>query len=58
MRAYEDLAETFGEDNLEEAAAKEAAEEMRELRAALGQARDILADDAMRSAYLAHLEDP
>jgi CheY-like chemotaxis protein len=57
-RAYEDLAETFGDDNMEEAAAKELAEEMRELRAALGQARDILADDAMRSAYLAHLEDP
>jgi CheY-like chemotaxis protein len=58
VRAYEDLAETFGEDNLEEAAANELAEEMRELRAALAQARDILADDAMRSAYLAHLEDP
>lgn len=58
VRAYADLSATFHEDNLEAAVRKTMAEELGELRTALREARDVLVDDALRSAYLAHLQEP
>ena len=57
-RAYVDLSGTFRDEVLEEGSLERYARELDELRAALEEARDILTDDAMRSAYLAHLGDP
>ncbi|MCA9697961.1 MAG: DUF4388 domain-containing protein, partial [Myxococcales bacterium] len=56
-QAYDDLSKTFADEALESESRRRHARELRELRAALDEARDILADDAMRSAYLAHLVD-
>jgi hypothetical protein len=56
-QAYMELGVTFSDDALEQNARRKHARELRELRAALEEARDILTDDAMRSAYLAHLGD-
>jgi CheY-like chemotaxis protein len=56
-RAHRELRSTFMDSRLEEAAGRRWAGELMELRAALDEARDILLDDAMRSAYLAHLGD-
>jgi len=55
-RAYKELSATFGEQQIEEETRTKLGEELEELRAALAEARDILVDDAMRSAYLAHLD--
>jgi CheY-like chemotaxis protein len=57
VRAHDDLTETFSDEHLEEVVVEELAHELRELQVALDQARALLADDALRSAYLAHLED-
>lgn len=57
-QAHHDLAESFADEALEHESRRRHARELRELRAALDEARDILSDDAMRSAYLAHLGDP
>jgi preprotein translocase subunit Sec63 len=56
-QAHTELGATFSDDALEESSRRRHARELRELRAALEEARDILIDDAMRSAYLAHLGD-
>jgi CheY-like chemotaxis protein len=56
--AYTELMRTFGEGWLEESTREAMQSELHELRAALGEARDVLQDDALRSAYLAQLEDP
>lgn len=56
-QAAAELGATFSDESLEQAARRRHARELRELRAALEEARDILTDDAMRSAYLAHLGD-
>jgi hypothetical protein len=56
-QAHADLLSTFADDVLEPETRRRHARELRELRAALDEARDILTDDAMRSAYLAHLGD-
>ncbi|HVI01864.1 MAG TPA: DUF4388 domain-containing protein, partial [Enhygromyxa sp.] len=56
-QAYVELSATFAEAAIEDASRRRHARELRELRSALEEARDILADDAMRSAYLAHLGD-
>ena len=56
--AYTELMRTFGEDALEPATREALASELAELRVALGEARDVLQDDALRSAYLAQLEEP
>lgn len=58
LRAYEDLRETFSDENLEPTSREALASELRELRTALLEARDILGDEAMRGAYLAHLGEP
>lgn len=56
--AYTELMRTFADEWLEERTRETMARELKELRAALGEARDVLQDDALRSAYLAQLEDP
>src|SRR5690606_6186663 len=56
-QAHTELSSTFADEVIEEASRRRHARELRELRVALDEARDILGDDAMRSAYLAHLAD-
>jgi len=56
-RAYAEISETFADHGLEASTVEGLAVELGELRAALREARDILMDDALRSAYLAHLDD-
>jgi hypothetical protein len=57
-RAWSELVRTFADDALEPRTRAELAAQLAELRSALEEAKDILCDDALRSAYLAHLEDP
>ncbi|WP_106395188.1 DUF4388 domain-containing protein [Enhygromyxa salina] len=57
-QAHTELSSTFEDEALEDESRRRHVRELRELRAAIEEARDILADDAMRSAYLAHLGDP
>jgi hypothetical protein len=57
-RAYAELSDTFADQNLEPSTRESLGRELGELRAALGEARDVLIDDAIRSAYLAHLGEP
>lgn len=54
LRAHADLTSTFCE-GLEPDSRVELAEEIEELLAALDEARDVLADDALHSAYLAQI---
>lgn len=56
--SYTELMRTFTDDWLESTTRDAMAGELAELRAALGEAKDVLQDDALRSAYLAQLEDP
>jgi hypothetical protein len=56
-QAFTELHATFADDAIEEASRRRHSRELREVRSALEEARDILVDDAMRSAYLAHLGD-
>jgi hypothetical protein len=51
------LAETFADESLEDSTRMSHQADLDELRAALREASDILVDEAMRSAYLAHLGD-
>lgn len=55
-RAYAELASTFADDALEPSTREAMGRELDEIRAALAEARRILADDELRGAYLAHLE--
>ena len=57
LRAHADLTATFREA-LEPASRVELAEELAELHAALDEARDVLTDEALHSAYLAQLGEP
>lgn len=54
LRAHADLTTTFCE-SLEPDSRVELAEEIEELMAALDEARDVLSDDALHSAYLAQI---
>jgi hypothetical protein len=56
-RAYDELTHTFSDESLELRTRRELEPELAALRLVLQEARDILGDDALRSAYLAHLED-
>ncbi len=56
-RAYAELDQTFDDEVLELETRGTMEPQLRELRAALEEAYAILSDDALRSAYLAHLED-
>ena len=57
-RAHADLVATFSPDRLEPTTRSRFADELAELRAVLDEARELLSDDGLRSAYLAHLDDP
>lgn len=57
-RAHAEVASTFDDENLEPRTRTEMGIELAELRAALAEARDVLMDDGLRGAYLAHLEEP
>lgn len=57
-RAHAELSRTFSDDGLEVSTRRELAAELSEIRAALDEARAVLGDDALRTAYLAHLEEP
>jgi hypothetical protein len=57
LRAHADLRETFAEERLEPRSREELAEELAALQAALDEAREVLLDEALRAAYLAHLGD-
>ena len=55
-RAHHRLRQTFSDEHLEVRTRTSMAAELRELRAALDEARDVLLDDALRAAYLAYSE--
>lgn len=55
-RAHHQLRQTFADERLGAAARASMAAEIKELRAALDEARDVLLDDALRAAYLAYRE--
>jgi hypothetical protein len=57
LRAHADLRETFAEERLEPRSREELADELAALRVALDEAREVLLDEALRAAYLAHLGD-
>jgi DnaJ-domain-containing protein 1 len=57
-RAYRDLTTTFADDRLEPQTLRSYGDALRELRAALDEAYFVLSDEALRSTYLAHLEEP
>jgi hypothetical protein len=57
-RAHAALRATFASHQVEAETRGTYARELEELQAALDDARDVLVDDAVRSAYLAHLGEP
>lgn len=56
--AHAELQRTFADASLEAAVRQTHRAELEELRDLLDEARDVLADEGLRSAYLAHLEEP
>ncbi len=56
-RAHADLNRTFDDASLESTVGASMADALVELRDLLDEAREVLHDDGLRSAYLAHLED-
>jgi len=57
-RAHADLRETFSEGALEPTVVGGMKLEIEELRDLIDEAREVLIDESLRQAYLAHLEDP
>jgi DnaJ-class molecular chaperone len=57
VRAHADLRATFAPERLEPASRNGAGGRWRELQAALDEARDVLLDEALRTAYLARLTE-
>jgi DNA-binding response OmpR family regulator len=57
-RAHAELHRTFADANLEPTVRQQLRGQLEELRDLLDEARDVLADEGLRSAYLAHLEQP
>ncbi len=57
VRAHADLRATFAPERLEPASRVAIAEQLAELQAALDEARDVLLDEALRTAYLARLTE-
>lgn len=55
-RAHTELSKTFADASLHRDVREELRAELTELRTALGEAAEILADEDLRHAYLAHLE--
>lgn len=58
QRAHRTLARTFAPEQLADGVAAAWADALEEIRAALREACELLSDDALRAAYLAHLEAP
>lgn len=56
-RAHAELQRTFADAHLEPSVRTQLRAELEELRDLLDEARDVLADEGLRSAYLAHLEE-
>jgi DNA-binding response OmpR family regulator len=56
-RAHAELHRTFADAHLEPSVRTQLRAELEELRDLLDEARDVLVDEGLRSAYLAHLED-
>jgi hypothetical protein len=56
-RAHAELHRTFADAHLEPAVRTQLRPELEELRDLLDEARDVLVDESLRSAYLAHLEE-
>ena len=57
-RAHADLRRSFADEQLEPTVRDSMGAEIEELRDLVDEARDVLIDEALRSAYLAHLEEP
>ena len=57
VRAHADLRATFAPERLEPASRNALADELRELQVALDEARDVLLDEALRTAYLARITE-
>ena len=55
-RAYKELSQTFADDVIDPSILSEFGAELEEVRTALEEAQEILADDELRGAYLVHLE--
>jgi hypothetical protein len=55
LRAHADLRDTFAAERLEPRTREELADALAELHAALDEAREVLLDEVLRSAYLAQL---
>jgi hypothetical protein len=58
LRASAELSATFADARLEPGAREGLGPALVELREAIAEARDLLLDDALRRAYLAHLDEP
>jgi hypothetical protein len=56
-RAHAELHRTFADAHLEPSVSTQLRAELEELRDLLDEARDVLVDEGLRSAYLAHLEE-
>ncbi|MCA9710740.1 MAG: DUF4388 domain-containing protein, partial [Myxococcales bacterium] len=56
-RAHAELRRTFADEHLEARTVATLAPQLRELRDLLDEAREVLMDESLRSAYLAHLEE-
>jgi DNA-binding response OmpR family regulator len=56
-RAHAELHRTFADAHLEPSVCTQLRAELEELRDLLDEARDVLVDEGLRSAYLAHLEE-
>lgn len=56
-RAHAELQRTFADAHLEPSVRTQLRAELEELRDLLDEARDVLADEGLRNAYLAHLEE-
>lgn len=57
QRAHTELHQTFADDALEPEVRASMKADLAELRDLLDEARDVLSDESLRSAYLAHMEN-
>ena len=57
LRAHADLRDTFADERLEPRTREELADALAELHAALDEAREVLLDEVLRTAYLAQLPE-
>ena len=57
LRGDADMREALAEERVEPRSREELAGELAALQVALDEAREVLLDEALRAAYLAHLGD-